>query len=46
MSDPLTPYHGIPDARSGGPYNAFGMNSDYGQPPSPRRFGIRFQATF
>ena len=46
MSDPLTPYHGIPDARSGGPYNAFGMNSDYGQPPSPRRYGIRFQATF
>ena len=46
MSDPLTPYHGVPDARSGGPNSAFGMNSDYGQLPTPRRFGIRLQAGF
>ena len=46
MSDPLTPYHGVPEARSGGPNSAFGMNSDYGQTPSPRRFGLRLQATF
>ena len=46
MADPLNPYHGIPDAGQHGAAGAFGMNTDYGNPPTPRRFGLRVRTTF
>lgn len=46
MADPLTPEHGDQDASSTGANQAFAQNIDYGNPPSPRRFGVHLRATF